>query len=249
MSKILFIDTETNGLPRDFRGAYNDTTNWPRLVQIAWLLADEDGKTLAEKSYIIKPDGWVIGGEVSNIHGITTERAHKEGIPLQGVIDALEVDLIGVKYVVCHNVNFDRPVLACEYCRVAQQIQSDAWSNSVIYPTAKHFCTMEMTTNILKIPGKIKDTYKWPKLDELYKYLFGKDVPGRDRYHDALFDVRATAQCFFKIKAIKQGAAPNKSGYGYQESVFQETPGGWMLQEGEEMYNNHLAVWEHFNKK
>lgn len=249
MSKILFIDTETNGLPRDFNAPYTDTHNWPRMVQVAWLLADEDGNTISEKSYIIKPDGWIVGGETVAIHGITTGRATLEGVPIAGVIDALEVDLVGCKFAVCHNAAFDRPVIAAEYCRIAHAIQSEAWTHSVSYPTIKHFCTMEMSTEILKLPSKRTGSYKWPKLDELYEFLFAQDVPGRERYHDAMVDVRATAKCFFKLKQIKTGLEPKKSEYGYQEPLFQDTEGGWVAESGEQMYYNHLSVWQHFNKK
>lgn len=249
MSKILFIDTETNGLPRDFKAPYTDTHNWPRIVQVAWLLADEDGNTISEKSYIIKPDGWIVGGETAAIHGITTGRATLEGVPIRGVIDALEVDLIGVKFVVCHNTSFDRPVIAAEYCRVAQAIQSEAWTHSVMYPTMKHFCTMDMSTDIMKLPSKKTGAYKWPKLDELYYFLFGQDVPGRERYHDAMVDVKATAKCFFKLKQIKTGAEPSKATYGYQEALFPGEVGGWVAESGEMLYNNHLQTYNHFKQK
>jgi len=36
----LFFDTETTGLPRNYKAPATDLANWPRLVQIAWLLAD-----------------------------------------------------------------------------------------------------------------------------------------------------------------------------------------------------------------
>jgi len=248
MSKILFLDTETNGLPRDFKAPYTDTRNWPRIVQLAWAVHDADGQKVKERSFIIRPDNWMIGAETSNIHGITTERAKADGVPLAGVIDALEVDLIGCDFVICHNVGFDRNVVLSEYVRLSENYDSNVWASSTLYPRIRHYCTMEMTTNILRLPGK-KGAFKWPKLDELYFFLFNRSVPGREQFHDAMVDVRATSECFFKLKQIKQGTKPKPSAYGHMESVFMEEEGGWMSEGGETMYYNHLQVWSHFNEK
>ena len=38
----LFFDTETTGLPRSWKAPITDSNNWPRLVQIAWLVFDLD---------------------------------------------------------------------------------------------------------------------------------------------------------------------------------------------------------------
>jgi hypothetical protein len=40
----LFFDTETSGLPRTHKAPVSDLDNWPRIVQIAWLLIDEQGR-------------------------------------------------------------------------------------------------------------------------------------------------------------------------------------------------------------
>tara|TARA_B110000908_G_C9962776_1_gene317636 strand:+ start:106 stop:219 length:114 start_codon:yes stop_codon:yes gene_type:complete len=35
--KILFFDTETTGLPKDFNAPIEEVENWPRLVQLGYL--------------------------------------------------------------------------------------------------------------------------------------------------------------------------------------------------------------------
>jgi len=42
----LIFDTETTGLPRNFKAPITDTDNWPRVVQLAWQLHDESGKLI-----------------------------------------------------------------------------------------------------------------------------------------------------------------------------------------------------------
>ena len=56
----LIFDTETTGLPKDFKASYKDTDNWPRCVQIAWQLHDDLGNVVEHKDYLIKPDGFDI---------------------------------------------------------------------------------------------------------------------------------------------------------------------------------------------
>ena len=55
-------------------------------------------------------------------------------------------------------------------------------------------CTMKIGTDVCKIPGPYG--FKWPKLEELYRHLFGENFIGA---HDALSDCQATASCFFKM--------------------------------------------------
>ena len=51
----LIFDTETTGLPKNWRAPISDTENWPRCVQLAWQVHDEIGNLIESKSYIIKP--------------------------------------------------------------------------------------------------------------------------------------------------------------------------------------------------
>jgi DNA polymerase-3 subunit alpha len=72
---FLIFDTETTGLPKNYKAPVSDSDNWPRMVQLAWQLHDVDGKLITAKNFIVKPNGFDIPIGVSNIHGITTERA------------------------------------------------------------------------------------------------------------------------------------------------------------------------------
>lgn len=52
---FLLFETETNGLPKNGKAPVTEVSNWPRLVQIAWILYDEAGNELERKDYLIKP--------------------------------------------------------------------------------------------------------------------------------------------------------------------------------------------------
>ncbi|MBC8147490.1 MAG: 3'-5' exonuclease, partial [Bacteroidetes bacterium] len=82
----LFFDTETNGLPKNWKAAVSDLNNWPRLVQLAFLYYDENGNIISNGDFIIKPEGFTIPFEVSRIHGISTEKAMEEGKPILPVL-------------------------------------------------------------------------------------------------------------------------------------------------------------------
>ena len=51
----LFFDTETTGLPKDWKAPVSRLSNWPRMVQIAWLCYDDSGNQISSCEYIIQP--------------------------------------------------------------------------------------------------------------------------------------------------------------------------------------------------
>ena len=83
----LIFDTETTGLPKRWDAPITDTNNWPRCIQIAWQLHDDMGNLIEHQDYLVQPDGFNIPYDAERIHGISTELAQAEGIPL---IDVLE---------------------------------------------------------------------------------------------------------------------------------------------------------------
>lgn len=184
--KILFFDTETTGTPKDWEASYVNTNNWPRLVQLAWELYDESGKLIESNSVIIKPDNFVIPNVASNVHGITTEIAYLQGEDLELVLEDFKNKLCKSDLLVAHNMSFDEKILGAEFYRLHN-----------INPLLKieKLCTMRSSTNICKIKGTYG--YKWPKLKELYNFLFKKDF---ENAHDAKHDIRATAKCYFELK-------------------------------------------------
>ena len=72
----LFFDTETTGLTKKYDAPSSDLDNWScRLVQLSWIMKDENQTLLSQGDFIIKPEGFEIPKESSNVHGITTEIA------------------------------------------------------------------------------------------------------------------------------------------------------------------------------
>jgi len=185
----LFFDTETTGLPKNYKAEVTDLENWPRLVQLAWLVYNEKGEEIAEGNRIVKPEGFTIPKQASDVHGISTERALAEGLALSEVMQEFAEVVKEAKLLVAHNMSFDEKIAGAEFLR--QAIEHD------LFNTAR-FCTKEASTNFCAIPGPYG--YKWPTLSELHIKLFDRDFEGA---HDALVDVRACADCFFAL--VKKG--------------------------------------------
>ena len=61
---------------------------------------------------------------------------------------------------------------------------------------ADRICTMKKSVQVCKIDNG-RGSYKWPNLTELYNCLFKTGFP---EAHDAVFDVRACAECLFELK-------------------------------------------------
>jgi len=198
----LFFDTETTGLPGNWNAPITDLDNWPRLVQIAWLQYDHKGRKVSGRDYIIKPEGFTIPDDASQIHGITTELALKEGFSLQKVLEEFSSIIDESTCLVAHNMSFDEKIVGAEFLR--QRIKN---SLSEI----ERICTMKVSTDYCKLPGKYG--YKWPKLSELHIKLFNNDF---EEAHDASVDIAACAKCFWELKKI--GIIKKVRGQGFEGS-------------------------------
>lgn len=187
--EYIFFDTETTGVPRNYKAPYTDTDNWPRLVQFSWLVGGENKSIIREEDHIIKPVGFVIPNDSSKVHGITTEKALSSGEDLRTIMMKFISDVGKAKYIVGHNVSFDINVVRCECVRLGLK---DPFENKSI------ICTMLSTVDYCKIPNRYG--YKWPKLDELHRKLFGKSF---ENAHNSLADIRATYDCFWELKKLQ----------------------------------------------
>jgi DNA polymerase-3 subunit alpha len=184
----LIFDTETTGLPRNFKAPITDTDNWPRVVQLAWQLHDINGKLLRRQDALIQPEGFTIPYDSEQVHGISTALAAQEGLPLREVVTHFLNDLEKAQFVVGHNLTFDLNVLGCELVRLGLD---STLHNTPVLDT----CTEE-TAARLKLPGGKGGKFKLPTLTELYRFLFEESFA---EAHNATADVEATTRCFLEM--------------------------------------------------
>ena len=184
----LIFDTETTGLPKRWDAPITDTGNWPRCVQIAWQLHDDMGKLIEHQDYLIKPEGFNIPYDAENVHGISTELAEAEGLPMAEVLEKFNITLSKSEFIVGQNLKFDINIMGCEFHRFG--IESPMSSMPVL-----DTCT-EVTASLLQLPGGRGGKFKLPTLTELHSYLF--NIPFAEA-HNATADVEATTRCFFEL--------------------------------------------------
>ncbi|HAS39795.1 MAG TPA: DNA polymerase III subunit alpha, partial [Microscillaceae bacterium] len=191
----LIFDTETTGLPKDFNAPYTDLDNWPRLVQIAWQLHDYNGKLIRAENMIVKPEGFTIPFNAEKVHGISTEIALEEGLPLKEVLGKFAEDIAKSELIIGHNIGFDVNIMGAEYIR--------GEVDSKLHDIEVYDTKSEETAEYVAIQGGRGGKFKWPTLTELHTKLFNE---GFDDAHDAAYDVSATARCYFGL--ISVGIAP-----------------------------------------
>lgn len=190
MEWYLIFDTETTGLPLRDNAPVEDLDNWPRMVQLAWQVHDRLGKFVDARNYIIKPDNFTIPYSAEKVHGISTEKAQKEGTDLSKVLDVFVKDLENSRLIAGHNIEFDIKVLAAEFLRAGRQN---------LLEDKPFLCTKIESTDYCALPGGRGGKFKWPNLLELHRKLFSEDF---DEAHNASADVEATARCFFELARI-----------------------------------------------
>ncbi len=184
----LIFDTETTGLPKNFKAPVTDTDNWPRCVQIAWQLHDEWGNLIENKDFLIKPEGYNIPFQAEKIHGISTLLAESMGHSLLDVLKEFNTAIEKSKFVVGQNLDFDLNIMGSEFYRMG--IDTLLHQKPVL-----DTCT-ETTAALCKIQGGKGGKFKYPTLTELHQHLF--NAPFTEA-HNATADVEATTRCFFEL--------------------------------------------------
>ena len=176
---LIFLDTETTGLTpfHERKIIYPGKFElWDacRIVQIAWIVCDDKGETVATHEYLIKPNGFIIPEESTKIHGITQNEAVLHGKDMKDVLSLLLKDLESCRMIVAHNVEFDYNVILSEIfrCKATYPEMSER-----MFTYTDTYCTMKHGTQ----KGK-----RWPKLGALYEEYF--HCKPSLRLHSALND-------------------------------------------------------------
>lgn len=162
-------------------------------MQIAWQLHDEMGQVIEHKDYLIRPDGFSIPYQSEQIHGISTELAEQQGVPLAQMLEEFKEILTRSKFVIGQNIGFDISVMGCELYRTG--IETPMMEMPVL-----DTCT-ESTAELCQIPGGRGGKFKLPTLTELHQHLFGEPF---GEAHNATADVEATTRCFLELIRRKE---------------------------------------------
>lgn len=194
MSYILFFDTETTGLP-DWKTP-SDGENQPHIVQLAAILADEKTKKrIMTLDLIVKPDGWVIPEDMTEIHGITHVLAMEVGVQEKEAVAMLFNMRRRAAKRVAHNRTFDQRIVRIAAKRYFSEEYIDKWAEKDDFD-----CTMLMSKPIMKLEPKNRFGFKSPKLEDAYEYFTGNKLEGA---HNAMNDTIACMEVYWEI--LKRG--------------------------------------------
>jgi DNA polymerase III epsilon subunit-like protein len=162
MSYVAF-DFETSGLPRVNSNTKVTLETLPNLdtcraVSLSGACFSPSGRLLKTFDAIIRPDDFQIDESAIAIHGITQERALREGKPFVEVFRKF-INFIGptIKVLVAHNAIFDENVLRSEMMRHGldtSQIQKFNVKCTLELNKRQSMCSMKLTTLYTKIFGE-----------------------------------------------------------------------------------------------
>ncbi|MBD0823665.1 DNA polymerase III subunit alpha [Aestuariibaculum marinum] len=189
----LIFDTETTGLPKRWDAPITDTDNWPRCIQIAWQLHDGMGNCIDHQDYLVQPEGFNIPYDAEKVHGISTELAQEQGVPLVEVLEKFNAVLGKTKFIVGQNVKFDLNIMGAEFVR-------GDMANVLQELPVLDTCT-EHTAELCQIPGGRGGKFKLPTLTELHEFLFKQPFA---EAHNATADVEATTRCFLELIRLEE---------------------------------------------
>ena len=204
--KILFLDTETTGLPS--RYAPPEDQGQPWCVQVAWLMQDTrrpelDGRHFG--SLIIQPPGKVrVSPQAADVHRLTDDVIADLGIPAANAFRMLGPLVESADLLVAHNEEFDRARLIGDFVRLGSTVYGSKCDE-----VERWFCTMRAATPIVNLPPTDRmraagfDKPKPPKLEEAIAHFWpGETIAGA---HDAMVDLRACQRLFWRLVALGHG--------------------------------------------
>lgn len=182
---LLFIDTETTGIPKHWNLPYSETENWPSAVQVSWIIADENAVEIKRENFYIDDEDLRISDKYCKIHGITKEFLTKNGQPRSFVLEKISADI--QKYqplIIGHFTEFDIHTLSCDFYRA--ELENP-------FKQSHFYCTMLKSKDYNMNPS-----VNYLRLNQLFEVLFNEKM---ELSHDAVIDAEMTAKCFFEIRA------------------------------------------------
>ena len=191
----LIFDVETTGLPKNRYAGIDELENWPRIVQICWILLDTDFNCVNTETCYLNQDS-PIPKEATRIHHIDDKVIKEKGLDPKLVFQKFQKDFQQADYLIAHNIDFDLPIIESELYRL---------EISKPFKGKRKICTMKLTTDYCKIPSKNGSGYKYPKLEELAGHLFFPGVKNIKSLnaHDTLIDTALTAKCFIELLSLR----------------------------------------------
>ncbi|MDD3303060.1 MAG: 3'-5' exonuclease [Candidatus Gracilibacteria bacterium] len=182
--KVFVFDTETTGF---INKKESSLIKQPHIIQFAGILGDFTNGEFKEEKRI---DVYINPGIpipyssslVHNIYNIDIQDKKNIEYHIEDILYHINIPDI----IIGHNVEYDEEMVKLELKRLGREYD---------YRPKQVMCTMKTTVDFCAIKGN-GERYKYPKLGELYKTLFGEYFVGA---HNAIIDVENTLKCFVEL--------------------------------------------------
>ena len=167
------------------------------------ILADDASNEIQSVELIVRPEGYEIPKQASDVHKITTEKAIAVGLPLMSVLSVFCQMRAVADEMIAYNLPFDELLMAAAISRSGRKPSHPG--------PKKRTCAMHLATPIVNLPPTPRmiaagfgDKPKTPNLTEAHQFFFGKAFEGA---HGALSDCRATLRVYYEILRRQSEAA------------------------------------------
>lgn len=194
----LFYDFETTGLP--LFSEPSEDPRQPHIVQLGAQLVNMDTrKVVASLDIIVRPDGWTIPDEATQVHGITTEMAMDLGVP-EGAAAEMLLELwkpTAPRIRIGHNESFDARIMRIALMRHVDEHTADIWKGGTAECTqrlASPICKIGPTQKMLAVGRKHN---KQANLREAFEFFTGRPMVNA---HSAMADVDGCKTVYFAIQ-------------------------------------------------
>lgn len=183
---FLAIDIETNGLPR---GRALDDPAYPRMVEAAAVMFDDDGSVVSSFHSYVRPSDWSISRGAQKVHGISEIRAGKVGID-EVLVAVNLVHLSACCEAMVSYSTFDRDVVASALIRSGRP--ANKWNR----PGLRWIDLQAISTPV--VDERFDDGgQKWPTLSSAMTTIIGA---AHDDAHTALGDAVAAMRLFIALR-------------------------------------------------
>jgi hypothetical protein len=203
--RILFVDTETNGVPKSRWVKEEDWKQWPEILQIAWeiweIQEDAEPKSVKSEDFILKQSPDIKWDKVAeSFHKIPLSLCNATGHEWTPVLQTFLADLSSCQMVVAHNLDFDRKIIRAGLYRCSLT----PWPEKQFIEA----CTMRGTQGFFDFGLDRAGNPKAPKLTQLHDACIpGRyDCSGGGPWHDATHDLHCCALCYWVL--CKDAQAP-----------------------------------------
>jgi hypothetical protein len=196
--KLLFVDTETNGLPASRWIQEKQWKNWPEIIQLSWEIwiveGGEEPRIESSEDHILKQEDTINWStQAETFHKIPLSLCQNDGKEPKIILQQFKEALLGCDGIVAHNLDFDRKVIRASMYRY----DVEPWSSDKLV----ELCTMRGTQGNYDFGLDKAGKPKAPTLVQLHNACIPGtyDCSGAGPWHSASHDLHCAALCFWSI--------------------------------------------------